>query len=209
VGQYSGYGSSSPSAPKVMPLLQDLLDDLISGDEARAEAAVPLLIDVGTDATTALKKMSKSKNVDARWWSVRTFGQSPQCPIEWLTTFLIKDPAPEVRQCAALVLSMRPDEKGTQSLVQALSDDDGMVVSLAVKALVNIGESAVPLLIQTVENSRQSARIHAMRALAEICDHRAIPVMMRVMGEDSSLLQYWAKEGLERLGLDMVYIKPV
>jgi len=32
--------------------------------------------------------------------------------------------------------------------------------------------------------------------------------MMQVMDEDSALLQHWAKEGLERLGLDMVYMKP-
>jgi HEAT repeat protein len=58
-------------------------------------------------------------------------------------------------------------------------------------------------------NAPQSARIHALRALAEIRDQRAIPVMMQVMGEDSALLQHWAKEGLDRLGLDMVYIKPL
>jgi hypothetical protein len=29
------------------------------------------------------------------------------------------------------------------------------------------------------------------------------------MQEDSALLQHWAQEGLERLGLDMVYIKPL
>jgi hypothetical protein len=46
-------------------------------------------------------------------------------------------------------------------------------------------------------------------ALAEIRDHRAIPVMMQVMQEDSALLQHWAQEGPERLGLDMVYIKPL
>jgi len=28
------------------------------------------------------------------------------------------------------------------------------------------------------------------------------------MDEESALLQYWASEGLERLGLNMVYIKP-
>ena len=37
----------------------------------------------------------------------------------------------------------------------------------------------------------------------------AIPVMMQVMQEDSALLQHWAQEGLERLGLDMVYMKPL
>jgi hypothetical protein len=32
--------------------------------------------------------------------------------------------------------------------------------------------------------------------------------MMKVMEEESSLLQYWAQEGLERLGLNMIYLKP-
>jgi HEAT repeat protein len=98
-----------------------------------------------------------------------------------------------------------------------LRDEDSMVSSLAVNALVKIGKDAVPALIEVVKqspehaegNAPQSARIHALRALAEIRDHRAIAVMMKVMEEDSALLQHWAKEGLDRLGLDMVYIKPV
>jgi HEAT repeat protein len=76
--------------------------------------------------------------------------------------------------------------------------------------LVKIGGAAVPQLIECVnDKSSQSARIFALRALAGIRDHRAIQVMMEVMSEDSVLLQHWAQEGLERLGLDMVYIKPV
>jgi hypothetical protein len=47
-----------------------------------------------------------------------------------------------------------------------------------------------------------------LRTLAEIRDHRAIPVLMKSMNEESAVLQYWAQTGLERLGLDMVYIKP-
>ena len=84
-----------------------------------------------------------------------------------------------------------------------------MVGSLAVHALVKIGGAAVPSLIEAVKEAQQSARVHALRALAEIGDHRAIPVMMKVMDEESALLQHWAQEGLERLGLNMVYIKPV
>jgi HEAT repeat protein len=90
-----------------------------------------------------------------------------------------------------------------------LSDDDSMVGSLAVHALVKIGAAAVPALIEAVKSGGQSQRIHALRALAEIRDHRAIPIMMQVMQEDSALLQHWAQEGLERLGLDMVYMKPL
>ena len=32
--------------------------------------------------------------------------------------------------------------------------------------------------------------------------------MLKATEEDSAMVNYWAKEGLERLGLNMVYIKP-
>jgi HEAT repeat protein len=188
--------------------LQELLNDLTSGNESRAEKAVPALIELGEEAIPALLELTRSTEVDHRWWGLRVLAQSPHFQAKWLVPFL-NDPAREVRQCAALGLAIKPDERATRPLVQALSDEDSIVSSLAVNALVKIGKAAVPALIDVVKNAPQSARIHALRALAEIRDHRAIPVMMKVMEEDSALLQHWAKEGLDRLGLDMVYIKPV
>jgi len=187
--------------------LRSLLRDLTSGDEARAEKAVPALIELGEEAIPALLDLTNSADVDARWWALRTLAQSPLARTVWLVPFL-NDPAPEVRQCAALGLANKPDESATSPLVQALSDEDTLVGNLAVKALVNIGKPAVPSLIEKVKSGSQSARILALRALVEIRDPRAIPVMMQVMDEGSALLQHWAKEGLERLGLDMVYMKP-
>lgn len=192
-----------------MSQLQNLLDDLTSGDEDRAEKAVLPLIELGGDAISSLLNLTQSTDMDSRWWALRTLAQSPLCRTEWLVPFLANDPAAEIRQCAALGLAGKPDESATQPLVQALSDEDSMVGNLAANALVKIGSAAVPSLIEIVTSGKQSARIHALRALAEIKDHRAIPLMMKVMQEDSALLQHWAKEGLDRLGLDMVYIKPV
>ena len=62
--------------------------------------------------------------------------------------------------------------------------------SPAVHALVKIGSAVVPSLIEAVKSGAQPQRIHALRALAKIRDHRAIPVMMQVMQEDSALLQH-------------------
>jgi HEAT repeat protein len=188
--------------------LPDLLNDLIGGDETRAEEAVSLLVDLDEEVLPALLDLTHSTDADHRWWGLRVLAQSPHSPAGWLIPFL-NDPAPEVRQCAALGLAAKPDEGAIQPLIRAMSDEDSMVAHLAVNALVKVGSAAVPSLIEAVKSAPQSARIHALRALAEIRDHRAIPVMMQVMGEDSALLQHWAKEGLERLGLDMVYIKPV
>jgi HEAT repeat protein len=191
--------------------IQHLMEDLQSGDEARAERAVTALIGMGQDAIPALMDLSRSPDVDSRWWAIRTLAGSPLCQTEWLIPFLSNDPAPEIRQCAALGLAFRPDDSAIRPLVRALSDADSMTGNLAMNALVKIGKDAVPALIECLKEkgSQQSARILALRALAELRDHRAIPVMMQVMEEDSVLLEHWAKEGLERLGLDMVYIKPV
>ena len=191
-----------------MPSLQDLLRDLTSGSETRAEQAVLGLVELGDEALPSLQDLTHSPDADHRWWALRILAQSPQAQGKWLVPFL-SDPAREVRQCAALGLAIKPEESAIQPLVDALSDEDSMVSNLAVNALVKIGNKAVPDLIEVVKSAPQSARIHALRALAEIRDHRAIPVMMKVMEEDSVLLQHWAKEGLDRLGLDMVYIKPV
>lgn len=188
--------------------VQELLNDLTSGNEARAESAVSALIELGEQALPALIDLTRSSEVDHRWWALRVLAQSPHAPAGSLVPFL-SDAAREVRQCAALGLAIKPEESAIQPLVQALSDEDSMVSSLAVNALVKIGKSAVPALIEVAKDAPRSARIYALRALAEIRDHRAIPVMMQVMEEDSALLQHWAKEGLDRLGMDMVYIKPV
>ncbi len=183
------------------------------GMKSRAEAAVVPLIGLAEAAIPALLELTRSPDVDTRWWALRILAASPQLESGWLLPFL-NDPAPEVRQCTALGLAGKPDESAVAPLVHALGDEDSMVSTLAANALVKIGSPSVPSLIEAVkpstaeETGSQSRRIHALRALAEIRDHRAIPVMMQVMQEDSALLQHWAQEGLERLGLDMVYIKP-
>jgi len=160
------------------------------------------------DAIPALLDLTHSTDVDSRWWALRVLASSSHSQTEWLTPFL-NDSAPEVRQCAALGLAIKADGSAAAPLIHALSDEDSMVASLAMNALVKIGGAAVPALIELVKGGSQTERIHALRALAEIRDHRAIPIMMNVMQEDSALLQHWAQEGLERLGLDMVYIKPL
>ncbi len=191
-----------------MSTLERLLDDLVSGDEARAEAAIPGLIELDDAAIPVLMDLTKSSDVDVRWWALRALASAPHSRTEILVPFL-NDSAPEIRQCAALGLAIKADESAAEPLVRALSDEDSMTSSLAANALIKIGNAAVPSLIEAVKNGSQSQRIHALRALAEIKDHRAIQIMMQVMQEDSALLQHWAQEGLERLGLDMVYIKPL
>ena len=190
-----------------MPDLDTLLADLTSGDETRAENAVPGFVELGQNAFPALRDLLNSKDADQRWWALRTLAQSPQAQAEWLLP-LLNDSAPEVRQAAALGLCNHPDETAIASLIRALSDEDTMVSTLAGNALVVIGKAAIPALLAIPKDAAQRARINALRAVAEIGDYSAIPVLMAALDEDSVMLQHWAEEGLERLGLNMVYLKP-
>ena len=197
-----------------MSTLDDLLADLTSGDEARAEAAVPGLVALNEAAFPALRALLASTDMDQRWWALRTLAQNEKAAADWLLPGLA-DQAVEVRQCAALGLCSHPQHQSVPALVRALADADSLVSHLASHALIAIGEAAVPALLElcrmtppmSIPVEMQTARLNAMRALAEIADPRAIPAMMYALEEDSALMQYWAETGLERLGQDMVYIK--
>ena len=190
-----------------MPVLDELLADLTSGDETRAENAVLGLVELAEEAFPALRDLLKSDDADQRWWALRTLAQSPHARTEWLLP-LLNDSAPEVRQAAALGLCSHPGETAISPLVQALNDGDAMVSDLARNALIEIGKAAIPSLLAVPENTPQRARINALRAVAEIGDYSAVPTLMAALESDSVMMQHWAEEGLERLGLNMVYLKP-
>ena len=41
-----------------------------------------------------------------------------------------------------------------------------------------------------------------------IGDTRAIPELYKMLDSDSALLEYWASDGLERMGVGMVFFAP-
>ena len=199
---------SAPSQVRgSVSILDGLLADLTSGDETRAENAVPGLVELGEDAFPSLRDLLNSNDADHRWWALRTLAQSSQTQTEWLLP-LLDDSSPEVRQAAALGLCSHPDDAAIRPLIQALSDADTMVSDLARSALIVIGKPAIPSLLEVPKDAPQRARINALRAVAEIGDYSAIPTLMAALEDDSVMMQHWAEEGLERLGLNMMYLKP-
>ena len=101
-----------------MSILDGLLADLTSGDETRAENAVPGLVELGEDAFPSLRDLLNSNDADHRWWALRTLAQSSQTQTEWLLP-LLDDSSPEVRQAAALGLCSHPNETAIRPLIQA------------------------------------------------------------------------------------------
>lgn len=194
------------------------LAELTSGDDERAEKAasqIPLNSAEETDTVlTSLHGLLRSPQVDQRWWALRALAQiaDPRVP-GWLAQQLA-DPDVSVRQCAALCLSLQPAAQAVSVLVETLGDRDPLLARLAGQALAAIGAPAVEPLIEVVRGgSPQSsagphARREAARALAAIGDTRAAPALYAALEDDSPSLVYWAEQGLERMGVGMVFFKP-
>lgn len=203
--QHRARPASDPAARQID--MQDLLAELTSGDDTRAENSIPALIALGLVVIPALLDLTHAAEVDSRWWAVRALAASPHTRTKDLLP-LLNDSAPEVRAATALALCNHPHENAVEALIKSLADEDSLTAGLAGNALVKIGSASVPALIEVMNEAPTGVRIFALRALSDIRDQRAIPVMMKSLSDESAVLQYWGREGLERLGLNMVYIKP-
>jgi HEAT repeat protein len=197
-----------------MSAIETFIAELASGDDSRAEAVVNELASLGERALPALLGFlhendgSSPHQADRRWWALRAIAEI-ECP-EARDVLLqaLTDSDPRLRQCALLGLRLQPDERLLRQASALLADRDALTAALTADALIALGEQATPALVKALQNSPQSARLHAVRALARIQDPRSIPVLFKALDEDSALMEYWASEGLERLGVGMIFFKP-
>ena len=191
-----------------MERIQELLSAFSSGDDVRAEAAVPMLVAHGLQAFPDLEVLLSSSSGDARWWAVRTLAEIPDPQTPLLLIKALSDQDPAVRQCAALALRKRPNSRAVPALISALDDPDHLCASLSANALEAIGPEAVPALLEVMQKGSPASRLKAVRALALIGDQRSIPVLFAALEGESALMEYWANEGLERMGVGWMFFKP-
>jgi HEAT repeat protein len=193
-----------------------LAAELTSGDDTRAEAAVERLGQVRetlpasalSQIMTTLCDLNLSTDVDSRWWSARALAAMHDPQVVPLLIGCLQDSDPGVRQCAALGLRLHPDPRSVPALLAALADPDPMCISLAADALGDIGEPAVLGLVQVMQEAPLASRLEAVRALAKIGDQRSIPILFQALSDPSPLIEHWASEGLERMGVGMVLFDP-
>jgi len=185
--------------------LQNLLAILTGGDDDRAESVVPQLA-AQPEAIPALELYLQSPESDIRWWAIRTLAQMETPPKDWLVKAL-DDESEEVRQCAILALTHHPTESAISELLHLVTDPEMVTANLAASALIAIGEPAVPGLLELFGVASHASKVEIIRVLAGVGDPRAIPALMQAMEQDSPAMQYWADQGLDRLGLGMVYTK--
>lgn len=205
-------------------ILADIFNDLAGGDDSLAEAAAQSLSGLNEDgqlaALSEFRDLLSAPEADRRWWAVRALAELPLSRTQSLLVQALADPDPPVRQCAAL--GLRAQIKRTPgwglvsetsgpllpALLDGLSDPDPLAARLAADVLAAVGEPAVSQLLEQFEESNHAVRLLVVRALAEIGDERAIPALISVLDEDSLLMEYWANEGLEKMGVGMTYFFP-
>jgi HEAT repeat protein len=104
-----------------------------------------------------------------------------------------------VRQTAAHTLGERRDESAIPALLQALDDSDSDVREEVADALSQIGAVCVPGLLAQTSHRDQHTRIAAIRALGQIGDPLAITTLVRALDDESAWVRAAAAEALGAL----------
>jgi HEAT repeat protein len=119
----------------------------------------------------------------------------------------LSDATPSVRLQAAKALGRVGDAEAVPVLLKALRGADEQLSSQIFAALVRLGSLAVPALIQKSKSSSAHLRWNCIRALGEIHDRRALPVLVNALQDDDHSVAWMAAKGLAQFGKDS--LKPV
>lgn len=92
--------------------------------------------------------------------------------------------SPERLITAVRTLAAARSEAGIPTLIAALGYNNPGAALAAVAGLVQMGATAVPLLLELLDGYNYGARAYAIRALAAIADPRALEVLLNAAKSD-------------------------
>lgn len=185
--------------------ISTITSEFTSGSDYRAEKVAIELASAGYHNLTLFNQLLADQRAEVRWWTIRSLAEVQLPQVTPLLINSLSDPDLSVRQCAALALHHQPDPRAIPELIQSLNSTDQLLARLAGNALIAMGSDAVPSLLEVMHEGTRKIRIEAARALGKIGDTRAIPELFKALDEESALLEHWAGEGLERMGMSMVF----
>ena len=146
----------------------------------------------------AIRSKDSRDRHDAQW-ALAEIGKSQlgsgRAEIVELLTDLLDHKRMGTRLEAVVALGEIGDESSVQPLIELVESgsaedkgdrEDPEVRRLAVEALGKIGGSAVPHLIQTMQNKGSSMRVDAIEALTSLGDVRVIDNLIEVLSEQGS-----------------------
>ncbi len=190
-----------------MPGIQSLIETLVSGDETRAEAAANEMPKWGETAFRELLELRGSHEPDERWWATRALANFQCHAASEALRESLEDPDPDVRQCATLALRHVPSAAAIPALLQAMASEDALLSRLASDALSAVGPPAFGPLERAAGSLHPATRLGAIRALGRMAIPDAVPILFAALDDPSPMVQFWAEDGLERLGAGMIFFQ--
>ncbi|HKV57871.1 MAG TPA: HEAT repeat domain-containing protein [Ktedonobacteraceae bacterium] len=119
----------------------------------------------------------------------------------------LSDAVLSVRLQAAKALGRVGDAEAVPVLLKALRGADEQMSSQIFASLVRLGSLAVPSLIQKSKSSSAHIRWNCIRALGEIHDRRALPVLVEALQDNDHSVAWMAAKSLPQFG--KASLKPV
>jgi hypothetical protein len=117
---------------------------------------------------------------------------------------VLHDPLLSTRLQAAKALGRTGSAEVVFALLDALHGADEQLGSQIFMALVNLGHKAVPALLNISQSSSSWLRWHSIRALAEIRDPRAFPVLVQALTDKDHSVAWMAAKGLAPFGKNCI-----
>jgi hypothetical protein len=116
----------------------------------------------------------------------------------------LRDPSSAVCVQAAKALGRLRTPQAASALVNALSFHDEALASQARVALVQLGVSVEPLLMQAAHSPDAWVRWHALRALGEFHDARCMPALVEALADNDYAVAWMAARELAKMGMPVV-----
>ena len=166
----------------VLPLLR-------SEDPAVRNIAMDLLREVGKTDVVALTELLKDEDPDIRIFGSDILGATGSAlAVEPLCHALLRDPETNVRYQAAVSLGELGFAEASESLGQALHDEEWVQFAV-IEALTKIGdESSVAALLKAMDRSTDLVSSSIVDALGKLGYIKAVPQLMKALPDASAPL---------------------
>jgi len=187
--------------------MNNLIEAILSGDDAQAERVLPAIAAYGDIAVSALAQKMAGADADARWWTARTLATIPTPQSASLLIQMMDDHDADVRACAAMALGELRVAEGADALIAHLAES-AHVAEVCTAALSRLGTAAVSALVRALQVGDSPTRIYAAKALVPIESHEAIPALIHALDDDNAIVTHYAEDALLRMGVGMVLLKP-
>ncbi len=168
---------------------------------ARTRLRTLFLPGAGIDPVRAervLLSMAHDKRPAVRETTIYLLGIIGSFAATPILTEALDDPVPTVRLQAAKAIGRVGDPTAIPALLNALRGADEQLGSHIFSALVRMGHDAVPALIERSTSSSAWMRWNCLRALSEISDQRALPVLVQALLDTDHSVVWMAAKGLVR-----------